>query len=292
MEGTATGTCSLDWAGMKRSSGSSLLRASRWIADADSLLITAGAGMGVDSGLPDFRGTEGFWRAYPALARSGLHFEQIASPHSFLRQPRLAWGFYGHRLDLYRRTEPHEGFHLLRRWGEVKRHGAFVFTSNVDGQFQKAGFSDDRVCEAHGSIHHLQCLDGCSDEIWPASDFAPRVDVERCELVGEPPRCPSCGAIARPNVLMFGDFRWVSERTDAQHGRLNRWRRAVARPLVIELGAGTTIPTVRWFAERVGCRYVRINLREPEVPDDRGIGLQGGALAVLRQLGDLLGEPN
>ena len=53
------------------------------IDQADGLLITAGAGMGVDSGLPDFRGPQGFWRAYPALGRARIPFEQIASPSAF-----------------------------------------------------------------------------------------------------------------------------------------------------------------------------------------------------------------
>lgn len=111
------------------------------IAHADALLIAAGAGIGVDSGLPDFRGTEGFWKAYPALGRRGLNFEEVASPRTFVRDPGLAWGFYGHRLDLYRRTVPHTGFRLVRAWGERMLNGAFVFTSNVDGQFQRAGFA-------------------------------------------------------------------------------------------------------------------------------------------------------
>jgi NAD-dependent SIR2 family protein deacetylase len=91
--------------------------AAELIADADALLVTAGAGMGVDSGLPDFRGAEGFWRAYPALGRRGLQFHQVASPRTFETDPALAWGFYGHRLDLYRRITPHPGFDILRRWG-------------------------------------------------------------------------------------------------------------------------------------------------------------------------------
>src|SRR5687767_9842489 len=86
-----------------------LARAAAAVRDADALLVTAGAGMGVDSGLPDFRGTEGFWRAYPAFARLGLRFEQLASPAWFARDPHLAWGFYGHRLNLYRATTPHAG---------------------------------------------------------------------------------------------------------------------------------------------------------------------------------------
>lgn len=57
------------------------------VRQADALLITAGAGMGVDSGLPDFRGNEGFWRAYPAFAKLGLDFMSMASPGWFHRDP-------------------------------------------------------------------------------------------------------------------------------------------------------------------------------------------------------------
>ncbi len=62
--------------------------------------------MGVDSGLPDFRGAEGFWRAYPVMAKLGLSFEEMANPAWFQTDPHLAWAFYGHRLNLYRRTQP------------------------------------------------------------------------------------------------------------------------------------------------------------------------------------------
>ena len=111
-----------------------------FLREADGLLIAAGAGMGVDSGLPDFRGSQGFWKAYPALGNEGIQFEDVASPLTFYRRPRLAWGFYGHRLALYRATVPHAGFEILRRWGDAMPNGPFVYTSNVDGQFQKAGF--------------------------------------------------------------------------------------------------------------------------------------------------------
>ena len=86
------------------SSQSKFQQAAQVIADADALVIAAGAGMGVDSGLPDFRGNEGFWRAYPALAKANLNFAEVASPRTFVQDPSLAWGFYGHRLDLYRKT--------------------------------------------------------------------------------------------------------------------------------------------------------------------------------------------
>lgn len=248
------------------SQAAAIERAARLIADADGLLITAGAGMGVDSGLPDFRGRAGFWRAYPALAKARIDFEEAASPDTFRRNARLGWGFYGHRLALYRRTVPHEGFHILRRWAARLPHGAFVFTSNVDGQFAKAGFDPAHICEIHGSIHHLQCLEPCAEHIWPADAVLPEVDDDTCLLTSDLPHCPRCGRLARPNILMFGDWNWLRFRTDSQSVGLHAWLRTVERPVVIELGAGRDIATVRKFSERVQGTLIRINPRDTSGP--------------------------
>ena len=267
-------------------------RAAGLIADADALLVTAGAGMGVDSGLPDFRGNEGFWRAYPALGRSRLAFTTMASPDTFDADPALAWGFYGHRLALYRRTPPHAGFALLRRWGERMLHGCAVYTSNVDGHFQRAGFDGATLAECHGSIHHLQCTRPCSREVWPADAFEPAVDEAACRLSNEPPRCPRCHAVARPNILMFGDARWLPDRTDAQEARLGRWLAQDSRIVVVEIGAGTAIPTVRHFGHRAVVDHdallVRINPREPAVPRARDVSIAGAALATLQAIDEVL----
>lgn len=265
-------------------SDSDAQRVREWLCEADGLLITAGAGMGVDSGLPDFRGREGFWNAYPPLRHLGLDFVEIANPDHFHSRPALAWGFYGHRLALYRRTVPHEGFHILQRMAARYAQGAFVFTSNVDGQFQKAGFAENRVCECHGSIHHLQCLDDCHDAIWTAQAFNPDVDAARCELTNDAPRCPRCNALARPNILMFGDYGWQGARTEAQERELERWLLATPKALVIELGAGTAVPSVRHFSRRTGWRVIRVNPTEPETLADKGVGIRAGALEALRWL--------
>src|SRR5690606_29360483 len=107
------------------------IKAAQLISHSDGLIIAAGAGMGVDSGLPDFRGNTGFWKHYPALQRSGISFEDMASPHHFRDAPRLAWGFYGHRLSLYRQTTPHAGFQILKDIAATLLHNAFIYTSNV-----------------------------------------------------------------------------------------------------------------------------------------------------------------
>lgn len=263
--------------------------AARLIAQADGLLITAGAGLGVDSGLPDFRGDEGLWRAYPALAQGRIGFTSIANPAAFQARPRVAWGFYGHRLQLYRQTVPYEGFHILRRWAQRMPQGAFVFTSNVDGQFQAAGFEQAQVHECHGSIHHLQCATPCSADIWPADSLSVEVDAQACEWTAPLPTCPRCGQLARPNILMFGDGDWLSQRSDAQESRLHAWLRHTARPVVIELGAGLHVPTVRYFSERVarkhGAGFIRINPREAHTDHGlRAISLEATALQGLQAI--------
>lgn len=259
-------------------------KAVQWLDQADGLVITAGAGMGVDSGLPDFRGNEGLWRAYPALGQARLDFTRIASPAAFRRDPLLAWGFYGHRLSLYRATKPHDGFAILRRWSQRMKRGSFVYTSNVDGQFQAAGFGEDRIVECHGTLHWLQCLDACHHRIWSAEGVHPEVDMTACRMVTSLPACPCCGGLARPNVLMFSDGEWISTRTDAQLRRLEAWLGRVKRPVVMELGAGTAVPTVRWFGASLHAPIIRINLRESAMGRDMGVGLPGRALETLAEL--------
>jgi NAD-dependent SIR2 family protein deacetylase len=261
-------------------------QAAEAIAGAEALLVAAGAGMGVDSGLPDFRGSAGFWNAYPPYKKLGLDFYDLASPEWFSRDPGLAWGFYGHRLDLYRRTAPHHGFALLRRWSAAKPGGHFVFTSNVDGQFQKAGFAGERIHECHGSIHFLQCARGCGAEVWPADGVAVEVDESSMRARSPLPACPRCGGLARPNVLMFGDWGWQPQRSREQGRLFQKWLASLGdgRLVIVECGAGTAVPSVRHLSERLlerpGTRLVRINAREADVPVGQ-IGLAGGALSVL-----------
>lgn len=77
------------------------------------LLIGAGAGMGKDSGMPDFRGPEGFWNNYPPY-RNKFNFVDCANPAFLYDHPHLFWGFYGSRLIMYRETKPHNGFNILK----------------------------------------------------------------------------------------------------------------------------------------------------------------------------------
>jgi NAD-dependent SIR2 family protein deacetylase len=261
-----------------------VFRAAKAIEEADALLITAGAGMGVDSGLPDFRGVNGFWREYPVIAKLGYSFEQMASPVWFARNPKLAWAFYGHRLNLYRNTKPHDGFQKLHEIGSQMAQGFFVSTSNVDGHFQVAGFDESQIEECHGSIHHLQCSKPCSTDIWVADDLELQVNEDTFEATGELPLCPKCGAIARPNILLFGDGQWIEGRSENQERHLHSWLKSLKsnQLVIIEIGAGTAVSTTRdrseGVAEYSSATIIRINPRDYRVPNARHISLPIGGL--------------
>lgn len=257
-----------------------LAQAAQWIREADGLIITAGAGMEADSGLPDLRSTAGLWQVFPALQAPGYEFSDIANNKRFRDRPRLAWGFYGQRLNLYRETRPHAGFTLLLQWLKQKGKG-FVFTSNVGGQFKKAGFDPRRVIECHGSIHFLQCTGSCKS-IWPADYFMPQI--RESQLQNTLPCCPECGQLARPNILMFDDLHWNNQRTRQQISAIPGWRDEMQKPLVIEIGAGHTIPSVQFYSEQMNCPVIRINPKVETGIQGHTLNLAGGALETLQAI--------
>jgi NAD-dependent SIR2 family protein deacetylase len=278
---------------------SSLLsEAAHLIKQADVLLICAGAGMGVDSGLPDFRGNHGFWKAYPVLEQEGLSFTDLANPQGFENNPNRAWGFYGHRYHLYNQTIPHDGFQILKKWCSLKSSPSFVFTSNVDGHFQKAGFEDTQIFECHGSINHLQCSGGndhpCSG-IWASHNDSHlqslRIDTKNLTAQSSLPICPHCLNLARPNILMFDDYNWQPERSEIQEDRFQDWKDNLLNTgqklLVIEIGAGTAIPSVRYASESMNTEVIRINPRESQGAGNV-LSIPAGSLESLREIDKLI----
>ena len=283
-----------------------IIRAATGIREANALLVCAGAGMGVDSGLPDFRGPEGLWKAYPPLKERGLTLPEVSTPHWFESDPVFAWGFFGHRRNLYNSTTPHDGFSILKRWGEAMPGGYFVNTSNIDGHFQCAGFAEEQVAECHGCLQFMQCCGtqhvDCAklDHLWSSADVKVEVDEATLQAKKPLPSCPGCGGMARPNVLMFDDDTWVASRTDSQERRLHTFLdrvRSSGQPyVVIEIGAGLAVPTIRMASEHaVGGKrqgtLIRINPREPEVPDARHISLATGGLHALTSIDEYMVPP-
>ncbi|MCA9801248.1 MAG: NAD-dependent protein deacetylase [Cyanobacteria bacterium HKST-UBA02] len=261
-----------------------LERAARVIASADALLIGAGAGMGVDSGLPDFRGVNGFWKDYPPFR--GKQYKEIATPHLMRSDPELAWGFYSHCMQLFRNTQPHQGFSMLKKWAETIVPEHFIFTSNIDEHFQRSGFADEKIFECHGSTYFLQCERGleCGTDLWPVRKIV-KVSEETLRATGTLPRCRNCASLARPNTLMFGDYAWVPMRSVEQEKRLNAWQESLkgANIVAIEFGAGPTVPTVRYECSKRSQKLIRVNPTDYIASPD-SISVPMGALEAIKEI--------
>ena len=138
------------------------------------------------------------------------------------------------------------------------------------------------------------CAEPFEAPVWSfvsGSDEALRNQIKagECNLL----LCPRCGAASRPNILMFGDYGWIDERTRRQRERFNAFltRQNGRKIVVVELGAGTAIPTVRAASERIGAfsgaRVIRINTRESQISPPH-LSLPCGALEGLRALQERL----
>jgi len=224
---------------------SQVQRAADMIQNADVLLVVAGAGMGVDSGLDTFRTNEGSYtlKDYHSKCQHSL----------FARKPEEAWEFHGLALRRFREAVPHQGFHDLLCICRAKA-SYYVCTSNVDGQFQKAGFADDLVFNAHGSMHLWQCMSPkCNrrHDPWPAGDWEP----------GRLPQCKYCKRMARPNVSLFDDndesgwpVTFNTAIVEQQYATFRAWlRRSKGRRLcILEIGCGVSEHSLRMVAKPLG----------------------------------------
>jgi NAD-dependent SIR2 family protein deacetylase len=141
------------------------------IASATFLVIAAGAGFSADSGLAVYKDIA----SVKAWRERRLTYPQLCDPCWLPQDPEIFYGFHGTCLNNYRETKPHAGYAVLLRWMNTffsdtsLFHGdkvlsqqccAFVYTSNVDSHFEKAGFPRCRIHAIHGEQEWWQCAEG------------------------------------------------------------------------------------------------------------------------------------
>lgn len=269
----------------------SITLAARWIHESEAILIAAGAGMSVDSGLPDFRGEKGLYNPdYKPFSKLPIPIMEAIKPSKFRTDPHLAWGGWGHRLNIYRNAVPHQGYKDLLEI--TKNKARYVQTSNIDGQFQKAGFRQEEIHEFHGSLHRLQCIHPCSDDVWSSEAVNLVVDPDTMLTNSPLPTCNRCGAVARPHVFMFGDtnYLWNSPKGHSENYREWLKENREKKLVVIECGAGVTVPSLRRHCEEITnntphAKMVRINLKDSDIPNQEDyVSIQESALSGLGKI--------
>jgi NAD-dependent deacetylase len=150
-------------------------------------VVLTGAGISTESGIPDFRSPAGIWAEYDPM--------EYATIDAFRRDPVKVWEFYALRFEVLTRAEPNAGHLAL---AELERRGLVqaVVTQNIDGLHERAGSRD--VVEVHGSIRTSSCLE-CGERV-------PLDAVVAALRTSPAPPCSRCGAILKPDVVMFGEL--------------------------------------------------------------------------------------
>jgi len=150
------------------------------IRSAKKIVFVTGAGISQESGIPTFRGNDGFWRKYDPMT--------LATIDAFYDNPKLVWEWYEDRRKNILKANPnlgHKAIAALEKYVKV-----IVLTQNIDGLHQRAGSS--RVLELHGSIIRIKCT---------VCDYSDDITTSFKEL---PPQC-KCGKLLRPDVVWFGE---------------------------------------------------------------------------------------
>ncbi|CAF1507060.1 unnamed protein product [Rotaria sp. Silwood1] len=277
-----------------------LWRAAQYVCDADVLLVAAGAGMGVDAGLPDYFG--GIHQAHPRLAEMGMSIYDLSNHSLFEHNPALAWGHWITRQREYMNTLPHFGYDILHTWSKCSKRNVSVVTTNLDRHFIRTGFTLDNVFEMHGSMYDAQCMRGCGAKPWPL-DIAnmPPVDLNTMLLLGTPPVCIRCDGPARVCTALAVDDHWDTSHVEVarmRHETFFRQLSAERMLTVLEIGCGTVMPKVRTEVTRVVAEHrmrggraahIRINLHQAHIDEhEDNISLPLGALEALRIIDQLL----
>ena len=237
------------------------------------LTVLTGAGISAESGIPTFRGPEGYW----TVGSREYHPQEMATFAMFQRRPEAVWAWYLYRLGVCRNAAPNAGHRALVELEAAFEDRFTLITQNVDGLHLAAGNSIERTYQIHGNIYAMRCADGCRPDILPLPDEIQAkhrgealTDADRGHL-----RCPACGGWSRPHVL------WFDETYNEEHFRFVSSLRAAAETdllLVVGTAGATNLPNqVAWQVHQRRGVIVDVNIEENPFSK---LALSGGGFFV------------
>jgi NAD-dependent deacetylase len=250
-----------------------LERFAAWVREAERILVVTGAGISADSGLPTYRGVGGLYD--DAGTEDGVDIEDALSGPMMERRPEICWKYIAQVERACRGAAPNRAHHVIAKL-QRGREGVVVLTQNVDGLHRAAGSED--VIEIHGNVHEVHCT-RCAWERVVA-------DYEELLSSSEVPRCPECGAVVRPRVVLFQEMLPV--------GPIDRLRAEVFRgfSLVVIVGTTAVFPYIAApvrMAAGWGAHTVEINPGRSMVSDLVDLRLPARAAPTFDALADALG---
>ncbi len=232
------------------------------IANKGFIVALTGAGVSAESGIPTFRGKEGYW----TIGSREYHPQELATHEAFDQMPWEVWAWYLYRRGVCTSASPNDGHRALVDMATAHADRFALVTQNVDGLHRRAGSPDASTFPIHGDISLMRCANECCIDRWPIPDTVPALargesvsDEIKAQLV-----CPACGMLARPHVL------WFDESYDEARYHLMTVR-SIAQRAALVIVAGTSAQTnLPWqvvtLAQRAGATIVDIN------PEDNPFG--------------------
>ncbi len=207
------------------------------------VLVITGAGISAESGIPTFRGKEGYWR--------NLDPSKLATPDAFARDPRLVWDWYRERRQRIRAAQPNPAHNAI-----VKLAGScanfLLVTQNVDDLHARAEWngrhlSSDQIVKIHGDIFVTRCS-SCSTQY-----------SEKEEQISGPPVCGGCGELMRPGVIWFGE-----QLDQREIGRVENYLASGPCDLVLVVGTTALFGYITDWALRAAGKVGRLIEINPE----------------------------
>jgi len=270
------------------------------IQNSDAILVVAGAGMSVDSGIFTYRGNNGIWEKSIKVGNEMYRYSEISSLDMWKNYPELAWGFKANFYKMMTENKPHEGYYTLLNFMKNIKNNYFICTSNIDNYFERAGFDKDKIFEAHGSMKMYQCMDKKCTLHNGAIDASkipfPPFNSETF-VAWNLPKCPNCDKILRPNVSMFGDYDFYEKPYNFAKKRMMNWLKEIndkkKNLIILEIGCGinphslrinNNIPLSKEFKLPIIEKYIHIRLNPEDEDNQDVIHLNIGAKKGLKSL--------
>ncbi len=225
-------------------------------AGSGHLTVLTGAGISAESGIPTFRGPEGYWTA----GSREYHPQQMATYAMFCEKPLEVWRWYLYRKHVCAKALPNAGHRALAQL-ETFLSGRFtLITQNVDGLHLRAGSSAQNTFQIHGNVFYMRCARECTAAVFPVPE-----SLEICSREEALPpsfdtllRCPACGARTRPHVL------WFDETYNEKFYRFESALAVAGRTallLIVGTSGATNLPNqVAWTVSRRGGAIIDINI--------------------------------
>jgi len=199
--------------------------------------VLTGAGISTESGIPTFRGPEGYW----TVGSKEYRPEQMATRAMFSVDPWEVWSWYLYRRNVCRKAIPNPGHAGVARIEEILGDRFRLITQNVDGLHLRAGNTKERTFQIHGNLHFRRCATACTEDLFPIPGSIE--DKGRNQTLSPNEKaaleCPGCGGLTRPHVLWFDEY---YDEGFYQANSAIRWAAESALLLVVGTAGATTLP--------------------------------------------------